>query len=151
MALADGDALVIVWWRWRPLSMTRMLRFDAATHTWAELGEPFVSSDVPEGQPARTWGVDPQRGFVVPLADGRVLFGDGRGDDGDRERSADLFDPASGTWASLPPMPTGRHSATPVALADGSALLVGGSRSASDPMIDRPELVADALRFVPGD
>ena len=39
---------------------------------------------------------------------------------------ARLFDPATDTWASLPPLPEARQGGVAVALQDGSVLLVGG-------------------------
>jgi hypothetical protein len=149
MPLADGDALLIVTdWAWYPLDLTRMFRFDTATSNWTELGEPYVSAEVPEGAPAQEWGVRHPEGFVAPLADGTILFAGGYGVD--RERDAMLLDPTTGAWSTLGPMPTGRNWSTGVSLSDGSLLIVGGRRMPGDPDVDGDPAIADALRFVPG-
>jgi hypothetical protein len=149
VALADGDALLIVTnWAWYPLDMTRMFRFDTSTSSWTEIGEPFVSAEVPEGAPAQEWGVRSPDGFVVPLADGSVLFGGGYGVD--RERDAEILDPATGTWTAAPAMPSERAGGNSVQLGDGSLLLVGGWHAPFDPSLDGTQWTPVAYRFVPG-
>jgi len=147
--LADGDALLIDSGSyWPPLALSRTFRFHAATDTWTEVGESFVSAEVPEGAPPKEWGVRlPAHGSVAALADGSVLFAGGW----DAERAAGLLDPATGAWSRLSPMPAGRTGGAAMTLADGSVLIVGGRSTPSDPTQDREEFVADALRFIPGD
>ena len=147
--LADGDALLVGSYEsWGQLTIRRIFRFAAATDGWVEVGQPFVSSEVEvNGQTVATeWGVRHPDGVITPLADGSVLFAGGYG----AERVAGLLDPATGAWSSLPPMPAGRQGGAAVTLADGSVLIVGGSRTPSDPTCDCVDLVADALRFIPG-
>ena len=57
-----------------------------------------------------------------------------------------LYDPATNTWSSLPPMPGPRTSGTPVVLGDGSTLLIGGHVETADGWSPADSLV----RFVPG-
>jgi hypothetical protein len=63
------------------------------------------------------------------LPDGRVIVigGNTRGDTGTVLASAEVYDPATGTWASTDSMSTRRHKLAVVALADGRVLVLGGS------------------------
>ncbi|MER7772294.1 DUF6603 domain-containing protein [Kitasatospora sp. NPDC096140] len=67
------------------------------------------------------------------LADGRVLVTGGdavAGPDGHDPRSlatAEVYDPATGTWTALGPMPGGRRAHRCLALRSGLVLLVGGT------------------------
>ena len=81
---------------------------------------------------------------AVRLADGRVLIVGGtsgeRNDDGDTRMvldTAEVFDPASGTWADAGTMAVPRANAAAAALPDGRVLVTGGRpipTHAHDPM-----------------
>lgn len=60
------------------------------------------------------------------LGDGTVLITGGFGDRGGAEASAELFDPATGRFASTGSMSVGRQSHTATLLDDGRVLIVGG-------------------------
>lgn len=62
---------------------------------------------------------------ATPLPDGRILVAGGFTEAGSR-RGAEVYDPATGEFAPLPPMGTTRHSHTATLLPDGRVLLAGG-------------------------
>jgi hypothetical protein len=75
---------------------------------------------------------------MVTLADGRPAFVGGDWSrvtfagpptiaHGREERTADIYDPALGTWSETPPMADSHILHAAVALPDGSLLLVGGA------------------------
>ena len=57
---------------------------------------------------------------------------------------AERFDPATGTWASLPPMPTARHGLGAASLGEGIYVVSGGPRprltlgAANERLVERP-------------
>jgi Kelch motif/Galactose oxidase, central domain len=59
------------------------------------------------------------------LPDGRVLVAGG-GDQSGSLRSAELYDPASGTWSAAHSLKTARDSQTATLLANGKVLVAGG-------------------------
>ena len=65
------------------------------------------------------------------LASGKLLVAGGVKDGGVGSAAADLFDPASATWASVATMNVARSSHTATLLADGRVLVTGGSTVAS--------------------
>ena len=87
--------------------------FDLTTGSWSEV----ASLDVPRQQHA-----------AALLADGRVLITGGttEGDVGWPLKTAELFDPASGTFAPAAAMIGGRAAHTATLLADGRVLVAGG-------------------------
>jgi Kelch motif protein len=110
-ALEDGTVLVV---RWSPYSTSASGRgalYDPATETWTPTGDM-----VDPGAASRT---------ATRLLDGTVLLAGGsRASDG--ATSAELYDPASGSWVAAAPM-LGfhlRHSA--ILLLDGTVLVAGG-------------------------
>lgn len=75
--------------------------------------------------PAAPMGVARAAHTATRLQDGRVLIAGGFGDDGS-EASAELFDPADGSFSPTGAMSTARNSQTATLLRDGRVLLVGG-------------------------
>lgn len=67
------------------------------------------------------WG-----GASVPLADGKALTIGGSDSGGNPLSTAELYDPATGTWAATNPLNGVRHAATATVLPDGRVLVVGG-------------------------
>ena len=169
VALADGGALYVD----KPTEWVstgeyegqvfRTLRFDPADGTWTEIDRrAFQHRTVgtpPDPMVETVAGRTRAGALVARLADGRVLVAGGT--DGltvQPSTAADLYDPVTGRWTSLPPMPEARADGAAVALADGSVLLVGG-RGASEPTCGEgvdcecgqgPTGIATAIRFVPG-
>jgi WD40 repeat protein len=72
------------------------------------------------------------------LRDGRVLVAGGLGGDVSAERydSAELYDPATGTWIATGTMTESRANHTATMLDDGTVLAVGGADSASAELYD---------------
>ena len=85
------------------------------------------------------------------LRDGRVLVAGGAhlaGEPGSvTVPTAEIYDPASGTFSIVGDMAVPRYEAIPVTLADGSILLAGGWAFGGDTVGDMP--TASAERFVP--
>jgi hypothetical protein len=150
VALSDGGAIVAGGLnnpRYGRLASVE--RFDPTSRTWSP------AADLP-------YAVVGASG--VRLADGRVLVAGGSINDPEivddesgtyvsgLTKNAVLFDPASGTWEATLPLPSRRAGASAVLLADGSALLVGGSVSEGNPADTPscPEADPDVLRYVPG-
>ncbi len=142
VALADGGALVAG----RSAVLTkggsvagfyaRTLRFDPATTRWAEIDRTaLMYRDAEQGDftlEVVARGHVLPASLAAPMADGRVLVAGGlRSSSSDfteivTSSDAAVFDPSAGTWAAAPSMPEGRAGGAVVALADGSAILVGG-------------------------
>ena len=155
VALQDGGALLIGqarWWK-HVADMTRSFRFDAGSGTWSEFGQPWVFVGEPTAVPLTTPGVRNLSGaMAATMADGRVLIAGGGGNslDGFGGRIADdvaeLYDPATSDWMTLPPMPDGRSGGAIATIADGSVVLVGGL-----PDLDSEDqtVLTSAVRLVP--
>jgi hypothetical protein len=82
------------------------------------------------------------------LADGRVLIaggnvGVGHTSGGNTVSSAELYDPATGTFAPTAPMTTARYGAMAVQLPDGRVLIAGGA-------VDGKGALASAELYQPG-
>ena len=87
--------------------------FDPTTGTWTLTGSMTVARG----------GLGMARESLL-LANGNVLVaGDAVGD---RSASAELYDPASGTWRSVAVMSVDRRDFAAVELADGRVLIAGG-------------------------
>ena len=155
VALQDGGALLIGqtrWWK-HLADMTRSFHFDAGSGTWSEFGQPWVFVGEPPAVPLTTPGVRNLSGaMVAAMQDGRVLIAGGGGNspNGFGGRNADdiaeLYDPATSEWVTLPPMPDGRSGGAVAALADGSVVLVGGL---ADPGSEEQTVLTSAVRLVP--
>jgi len=157
VALADGGALLVgseQYWKHFG-EVARALRFDARSGKWTNAGETFLSfSDPVTGQTWESPGVSRLHALVARLPDGRVLVAGGetsRAAGQTFARSAELYDPASGAWSTLPPMPSARAGGAAVTLADGSMLLLGGYDDKTSGWVecDQPSGLASAVRLVP--
>ncbi len=128
VALAGGSALLLGRReRWPERSaITRILRYDAAGDRWTEIAQPHAADDW--GWSIR--GVDRHDAAVVALPDGRAVIAGGlvrrTGDTEARAvRWADVYDPASDRWSSLPSLPAALESAAGLAVTGGSVVVVG--------------------------
>ncbi|EYF07241.1 Kelch repeat-containing protein [Chondromyces apiculatus] len=95
--------------------------YDPATDTWTLAAAPHVSF---------------QAAVSTVLPSGRVLIAGGEGSDGSGagaapQASAEVYDPATDTWTSLPPMSSPRvyHTATYLAGAGHGVLITGGEEA----------------------
>jgi hypothetical protein len=121
VALADGGALAIGGWDGGELfggdgSVTaRVDRLDPTSGRWT----PVAPMATPRTEAT-----------TVRLADGRVLVAGGYVGDGFSDTrahaTAEVFDPESGRWSSMPELLEPRYDAKAVVLGDGSVLLMGG-------------------------
>lgn len=165
VALADGGALLVgrtesgEWYdgeRSGYVTVVRTLRLEPITGAWTEIDR-SVQADDGSGsfQTVVSGRVNPGA-VVVALEDGLVLVAGGQPiDAGLATDAAALYDPATGTWTALPPMPEHRAGGTAVALPDGSALLVGGYYEPTSAEFipdceEGPTGLASTVRFVPG-
>lgn len=155
VALDDGGAVLIGrsdYWK-HVGDASRSFRFDARTKRWSEIGQPYISIfDFSANREITTPAPDRSGAFVTRLADGRVLVAGGGDSSPSAIRSAELYDPATDTWAPLPLMPEPRAGGVAVALTDGSVLLVGGWNDEATRWAgcDKPAGLATAVRFVLG-
>jgi hypothetical protein len=80
---------------------------------------------------------------AVKLGNGKVLVAGGRARNGSWATydTAELYDPTANTWALTGSLPTPRYELAGTALADGSALIVGGN--------DAGTTLQDALQYDP--
>jgi len=153
VALADGGALLIGhlgWWK-HQAEIVRDLRFDGATASWVEVGQPHAwAYDEAHSSSQSTPGSGRVRAQVASLIDGRVLIAggeDGYQYAGTTASTAELYEPTTDTWIDLPPMPEPRAQGGVVLLHDGSVLLVGGSGGwDQEGTATRP---TSAVRFLP--
>ncbi|MEX0630167.1 MAG: kelch repeat-containing protein [Chloroflexota bacterium] len=91
----------------------------------AELYDPASGTWIPTGNMVQARVYD----TATLLLDGRVLVagGSSSGTLGEALASAELYDPASGTWTASGNMNAGRSGHTATLLPDGTVLVVGGS------------------------
>jgi hypothetical protein len=170
VALEDGGALLVgrttSWRDWEANaegSYVRSLRFDPTTNQWTEIDRSFWADRGMDGSVD-----DAVMGRVLPgalaasLAGGRVLVAGGLRSLGDEKTNAvastdaAVYDPATGTWTDLPPLPEPRAGGAAVTLDDGSVILVGGlverptRYENSENCSTEPTGNSSAIRFVPG-
>ena len=74
------------------------------------------------------------------LRNGKVLGGGFIPSPGDYLASAELYDPASGTWSATGSMSTGRFEHTATLLPNGQVLVAGGGSSSGYPYLASAEL-----------
>ncbi len=154
VALNDGGAVLVGhagYWK-HAGDITRSFRFDARAGSWTEIGRTYIWVGEPGRVPLWTPGVPRLTGaMVAALPDGRVLvaggegpneFGDSGGNATQASASAELYDPTTGAWSPISPMPEARAGGAAVVLTDGSVLLVGGYN-------EFPIRLTSAIRFVP--
>ncbi|MBC7843919.1 MAG: Ig-like domain-containing protein [Gemmatimonadaceae bacterium] len=88
--------------------------YDPVTESWSATGGMTEARDIPS---------------AAILADGRVLIvgGSGSGSNLHALSSAELYDPASGTWSPVMPMAVPRSGHTATTLSNGKVVVVGGA------------------------
>jgi Galactose oxidase, central domain/Kelch motif len=109
--LSDGRVLVAGGSDGLPLASAEI--YNPASGTWAPTGSMAIA----------------RAGHTATLlSDGRVLVAGGMSNSSatSTQASAEIFNPASGTWASTGSMATKRYSHTATGLADGRVLVTGG-------------------------
>ena len=156
VALADGGALLVgqvTSWYIDALelegSTVRTLRFDPATGRWAQVDQAvyaIVSGEDSDSADVIVAGHSREGALAVRLGDGRVLVAGGTVVE--LTATAELYDPATGSWFTLPPMPEPHAGGAAVLLADGSVLVVGGHDLTHVGSDDTG--ISTAIRFVPG-
>jgi len=138
IALSNGDAILTgVTQGWEAGDISRSFRLDATTSAWSEIGEARVSLMLDTSGNAIEVADEPDLAFSAGavLTDGRVLV-----IGGSAEAQTRIFDSAFESSSPAPSMPESRSGAAIIALADGTALVLGGSMTTSNPR---------ALRFLP--
>ena len=150
VALRDGGAIVAGGFGELAASgyLSTVERFDPVSNTWS------AADDLPFPVAGATG---------IGLADGRVLLAGGsvrppESIDGNTgayvsglTADAELFDPETGTWTAATPMAGPRAGASGVLLADGSAVVAGGSASEGPEAVPGcPDADPQVFRFVPG-
>ena len=135
VALPDGGALVV-------RDSRPALRLDPDTLKWTA---------------TRPMSVPRSGAIAVTLADGRVLVAGGSISPGlptpaDMSRIAELYDPWSGRWSTTASLPEARSGGAAILLADGSALLIGGSAGTEQPNVapSCPDALDTADRYMAG-
>ena len=114
--LANGKVLVaggLTWTNNNWASTSTAGLFDPASNTWSATGSMIT--------PRRTH-------FMIRLVDGRVFVGGGTSDDGD-VKSAEIYDPVTEIFTSVPDMPETRSNVHAALLPNGNVLVVGGYNS----------------------
>jgi Kelch motif protein/galactose oxidase-like protein len=125
VSLRDGGAVLIGnegWWK-HQAEVVRSFRFDPGDKTWRDIGRTYAA--VHEPVESATTTVSRVDAAVASLKDGSVFVSGGYVG-GRATRHVERYDPLVGEWSRLPNTPQARSSATGVALADGSVMLVGG-------------------------
>jgi N-acetylneuraminic acid mutarotase len=108
--------------------------YDPALGTWSLTGS-LITCDGEQGARGMQGG--------VLLSDGKVLIAGGmpQGVTGSNFKSAEIYDPALGTWSCTGSMAIGRrHSFTLTLLPDGKVLVAGGVTDWTGPQTNKAEL-----------
>jgi len=192
--LPDGSVLIVggvgdgfwPWQQWHGLAIVE--RYQPTTNRWTTVAPlPMATTDhsavvladgrvlvaggrdqdaVPYRESAAVWRYDPAqdrwealaplqiprfRGTGVTLADGRAMVAGGTGPiNTDAERTAEVYDPQSGTWQRSPLLPLTFIGQQAAALADGRVLVVRADKSVLyDPQRDAwyPAAAVSAFAF----
>lgn len=134
--LPDGRVLVAGGATGGPQALASAEVYDPAAGTWSATGS------LAEARSGHT---------ATLLPDGRVLvvggyvLVDGTSRPGDTLASAELYDPATGTWSPTGAMAQGRGSHTATLLPDGRVLVAGGYAVAADRSKTGNQLVSAEL------
>jgi hypothetical protein len=156
------------------------LLYDPTANVWTRLASPGDSSEaelvaLPDGGALILAGtarrfdvvgggwspVEAERQFIgaqaVLLPSGQVFVAGGQAPSGPDDASwpaldrADLWDPATGTWTSAPPMPGPRQDGEMAVLADGSVLYAAGADAGNPNSAPScPSSTKTAVRYLPG-
>lgn len=94
--------------------------YDPLSNTWTVTGALSFARNGAMGSPLA---------HATVLASGRVLMAGGSDGTRNTQPAAELYDPASGTWAAAGSMATGRENGTANLLPNGDVLLAGGYNS----------------------
>ena len=97
----------------------------SASGQWIPTGRPNVARYTP------TFGDSSSRNTATLLDDGRVLVAGGMDIVGATD-SAELYDPTTGTWSAIAPLPDRRVGHTATKLSDGKVLIFGGIDNSSN-------------------
>jgi hypothetical protein len=114
VTLPNGKVLVAGGWNAQNGVLSDAELYDPATGAFSATGA--MSS----GHLWAGWGA------AWPLVGGRVLVAGGLDADGALVPTAELYDPATGTFAPTGPLGVGTISMAPVVLDDGTVLFIGG-------------------------
>ena len=91
-----------------------------------------------------------ENGVVAGLPNGDVILAGGilsAGHNTAASAEVEVYDPRQDTWGRLPSMPAPQYSATAVALADGSLLVVGGLATVGTTPFSSVPIVSNAVLF----
>jgi hypothetical protein len=116
----------------QPSQLSSAELYDPATGAWSATGSMSTARDLPT---------------AVMLSDGRVLVSGGLGPGAGAPAlaSAEIYNPATGTWTATGAMTVARASHAAVRLANGRVLVAGGSSGT----LASPQLLSSAELFDP--
>jgi hypothetical protein len=160
VALADGGALLVgqgIEWYANSgddyVQAVRTLRFDASSGTWSSIDQRVFVYGPDRPKVERVTGHSRELAAAARLADGHILVAGGTDfATGRSVGAADLYDPVTDSWTTLPAMPGARVSGNAVTLADGSVLVIGGRVTPDDTPVpcDQPSPgLRSTVRFIP--
>jgi hypothetical protein len=107
------------------------LLYDARVLTWSRLGKPNLwdpTANTFLEVPSPSWEFCSGQTF---MPNGQVIVPGGHITDDVGLADVNLFDPATSTWITAPPMAAGRWYPTAITLADGSIVVVAGAKADS--------------------
>jgi hypothetical protein len=118
LLLANGKVLVaggVTWTNNQWASTNTAGLFDPISNTWTATGSMITSR---------------RAHFMIRLTDGRVFVGGGTSNAGG-VKSAEIYDPITGTFTSVSDMPETRSDVHAALLPNGNVLVIGGYNSGS--------------------
>ena len=116
---------------WPVVPIHVALLYDARVLTWSRLGKPNVWDPIVNTfleVPSPSWEFCSGQTF---MPNGQVIVPGGHITDDVGLPDVNLFDPATSTWITAPPMAAGRWYPTAITLADGSIVVVAGAKADS--------------------